>query len=340
MGHRRIEAARAALLPTLVAALLAGATGCGSNPASGTGAAPTGRTAAPSASPAAPPAPSPTPTSSPTFDPETFTPPAVNRSALLKLFAYDPGAPLALADGGSRRDGGATVQQVSYLARGRRVNAEIVYPTARHGRLPGVVLAHGGAPDPDAFLPEALDLAAHGMVSILPDIPMTIVGNARTDIGMVTDAVIAERRALDILAARPDVDPHRLAFVGHSWGGDLADIMAGVEPRLAAVAIVCGSSRIATDMVAMGSPAQPPAYMAATSALDGYRFVAIPGRRRILIQFGRLDTSIPDAQRTELTRAAVGHVTRRDYDADHDLVNNAPAAADRLTFLTGTLAVH
>jgi dienelactone hydrolase len=342
MGHRRIEATRTALLPALVAAMLAGATGCGSRSAPGTGAVPTGPIAATSASPAVRPAPDPAPdpasSPTPTFDPEAFKPPAVSRSALVKMFAYDPGASLALVNGGSRRDGDATVAQVSYLAHGRRVNAQLVYPATRHGRLPGVVLAHGGAIDPDAFLPEALDLAAHGMVSILPDIPMTIVGDARTDIGMVTDAVIAERRALDILAARPDVDPGRLAFVGHSWGGDLATIMAGVEPRLAAVAVVCGSSRIATDMVAMGSPAQAPAYMAATSALDGYRFVAIPGRRRILIQFGRLDTSIPDAQRTELTGAAVGRVTRRDYDAGHDLVNNAPAAADRLAFLTSALA--
>jgi dienelactone hydrolase len=332
MGHRRTEAARTALLPTLVATMLAGATGCGSSSAPDAGAVPTGPAVASSASPAVRPDPT------PTFDPETFPPPAVSRSALVKLFAYDPHAPLALQEGGTRRDGGATVLQVSYLAHGGRVSAQIVYPTAQHGRMPGVVLAHGGAIDPDAFLPEALDLAAHGMVSILPDIPMTVVGDAATDIGMVTDAVIAERRALDILVARTDVDPRRLAFVGHSWGGDLAAIMAGVEPRLDAVAIVCGSSRVATDMVALGSPAHAPAYMASTSALDGYRFVAIPGHRKILIQFGRLDTSIPDAQRTELTRAATGRVTRRDYDAGHDLINNAPAAADRLAFLTSTLA--
>ena len=46
--------------------------------------------------------------------------------------------------------------------------------------------------------------------------------------------------------------------------------------------------------------------MAKVSIFDGYRYLALPGRRKLLIQFGRQDTSIPDAQRDELTHAAVG----------------------------------
>src|SRR6185312_8408747 len=116
---------------------------------------------------------------------------------------------------------------------------------------------------------EAVTLATeHGIVSVLPDIPMTIGGDAKADIAYVVRSVIAERRAIDLLVARPDVDPHRLGFVGHSWGADLAAIMAGVDPRLSVVVVACARSRIAADMYQMGTPADGAAYMAATSALD------------------------------------------------------------------------
>ena len=63
--------------------------------------------------------------------------------------------------------------------------------------------------------------------------------------------------------------------------------MAGTEPRLAAVVIACGWSRMATDMYAIGQPADGTAFMTAASALDGFRFVAIKRARAVLIQFGR-----------------------------------------------------
>ena len=96
--------------------------------------------------------------------------------------------------------------------------------------------------------------------------------------------------------------------------------MTGVEPRLDAVAIVCGWSRMSTDMADTASVTDVAPYLAVTTVLDGFRYVAIPGKRTILLQYGTQDPNIPQIQRTELTNAAVGHVTRRNYDAGHDLV--------------------
>lgn len=275
----------------------------------------------------------------PSFDADHFAPPSVGRSTLLAMFDYDRNAPLDIQVLGSRTRGGAKVQSIRYaVAGGAPIDAEIVTPATDSGRHPGVVLAHGGAIDPDAFLTEAVTLAIrHGMVSVLPDIPMTIDGDADTDVAYVVRSVIAERRAVDLLVARPDVDPHRLGFVGHSWGADLAAIMAGVDPRLSTVVIACARGRVAADMYQMGTPADAPAYMATTSSLDATRFVAVPRTRAVLYQWGTQDDSIPTAERTELVKATAGQVTRHDYDYGHDLINFPPATADRVAFLAAAL---
>ncbi len=90
-------------------------------------------------------------------------------------------------------------------------------------------------------------------------------------------------------------------------------------------------------MYQMGTPADGPAYMAASSALDATRFVAVPRARTVLYQWGTQDDSIPMAERTELVKATAGHTTRRDYDYGHDLINFPAATADRIAFLAAAL---
>lgn len=291
--------------------------------------------------PTALPAPSTRPpgTPPPSFDADKFVPPAVSAVALKAEFAYDPGASLEL-NINSTEDlpDAVAVQHVLFIVLHRRVTAQVVMPETRPIGASAIVFAHGGAPDPDAWRAEAVALAKRGYVSILPDIPMTVTGDARDDIDYFRYAVVAERRAIDVLIAENLVDPTaKFAFVGHSWGGDLAEIMAGVEPRLAAVVVVSGSSRVATDMLTLGAPSDPVDFMSKVSVFDGYRYLALPGKRRVLIQFGRQDGSIPDAQRDELTRSTYGSHSREDYDAGHDLINFAPAAADRAAFLAAAL---
>jgi eukaryotic-like serine/threonine-protein kinase len=48
------------------------------------------------------------------------------------------------------------------------------------------------------------------------------------------------RRSVDYLETRPDVDHHRLAYYGISWGSELAPIMLAVEPRLKAAVLWAG----------------------------------------------------------------------------------------------------
>ncbi len=277
----------------------------------------------------------------PTFDPDTYRPSTIATATLLTTFRYAAAVPLHVRVTSTRQQDGLTIQSIVFAGSGDTsadIPAEIVAPSAPHGRLPGVVYAHGGQnDDPEAFLDDALTFAKHGGVALMTDFGMTMVGDPAADTRTVVRTITDDRRALDVLVARPDVDPHRLGFVGHSWGADQAAIMAGVEPRLAAVVIVSGWSRMSTDMAATAGVADVPAYLTTATILDGFRYVAIAGRRAILIQYGTQDPNIPQAQRIELTHTAVGHVTRTDYDAGHDLVNDPKAAADREAFLVAAM---
>ena len=69
-------------------------------------------------------------------------------------------------------------------------------------------------------------------------IPMLLCGDTQTGL-MLWDAV----RSLDVLAARPEVDPRRLASTGHSGGGTLTMLLAAVDDRLAAAAISCANTQ-------------------------------------------------------------------------------------------------
>jgi pimeloyl-ACP methyl ester carboxylesterase len=58
------------------------------------------------------------------------------------------------------------------------------------------------------------------------------------------DDLIADARAcVDFLLARPDVDPERLALLGHSEGGGTAAILAAERPAIAALVLLAATGR-------------------------------------------------------------------------------------------------
>lgn len=79
------------------------------------------------------------------------------------------------------------------------------------------------------------------------------------------------------------------------------------------------------------------AYLDALTRFDGARYVAVAGRRALLMQFGKRDQLIPSDQADELTSAAVGTKQRKDYDVGHDLISVPETITDRLTFLSPVL---
>lgn len=108
------------------------------------------------------------------------------------------------------------------------------------GRLPALLILNGGKGNARHCLADAADLTALGIHVACISIPgygassgpSRFVGPA---------AVAAARRGLDLLAARPDVDPDRLALWGSSNGAVAAGLVMDSDRRLRAVVLESGA---------------------------------------------------------------------------------------------------
>jgi dienelactone hydrolase len=296
------------------------------------------------AKPAPPAAAGPSLATSPSGSPlDRYSPPPIQPAELKKLFEYDSTAALnaTLTDRGD--EAAIRVEELTF-ANGKGGNSVgyVLSPLPPSGsRLPGVVFAHGGGSGigRTTWLAEAKVLVKRGMVAVLPEVPLTLSGKAAQDSALVVHAVVAQRRALDLLARRSDVDAGRLGFVGHSWGAMQGQILAGVEPRLAAIVVAAGADRFSRFLYNYLHPAEGLAYVEALSRFDGSRYVALGGKRTILLQYGRRDETFLPVDQNALAEQTAGNHERKDYDTGHDLVGFQPAVADRQAFLRSVLHV-
>jgi uncharacterized protein len=275
---------------------------------------------------------------SPSSPPPPVTTPApswVPPRRLTDLVAYDRRRPLDVTTRGtaSGSTAGVVVNDLTFDGGlGQPVEAFLVAPVRSSTRgLAGVVFAHGSGRDRSRFLEEAGVLARRGALVLLPTVPMNMSGNAGDDIGHIARSVIAQRRALDVLAARPEVDPRRLGFVGHSWGAVLGAVLAGADHRLAAVVVASFTTPVSQYF---GSTKQ---YRDDIAVFDQHRWLGMSGGRRVLLQAGRLDSWHPETATDTLFSAIVGAKERRDYELGHDLVEAAGPAKDRREFIARVL---
>lgn len=112
-----------------------------------------------------------------------------------------------------------------------------LYLPEEPGPVPAVLLAHGFGGDKDSVRSQARDLASRGMVVLAYS--ARGFGSSTGTIGLNDpDREVADARALiDYLATRPEVlldapgDP-RVGVAGGSYGGALALMAAGTDPRI------------------------------------------------------------------------------------------------------------
>jgi predicted esterase len=255
-------------------------------------------------------------------------PPPVATALHSELNDFGP-AP-AVRSGPSRREPGTTWLTFRSVL-GGRVPAYLVEPPGT-GPFPAVVFQHGRLGNRSQFLGEARHLRAHGIASLLLDAPWARPRGRRILTGRTTDAltlrqtVLDERRGLDLLATRPEIDPRRLGVMGFSLGAVASAALLGVDHQVRCGVLASAGARLAPLLQRFGGAR----YLRALSAFDPVRWIG-GATARLLVQNGLHDRDFPPYD--ALARGRPDGVM---YGAGHTL--DPRAVADRERWLEGCLA--
>src|SRR6266576_4782055 len=174
--------------------------------------------------------------------------------ATARIFDYDAEQPLDVHDKIIEEFSDGTLHDITYASpKGGPVAAYLVVPKSK-GPFAAVLFGHWGNGTRAEFIPEAKIYARAGAVSLVPDYPwdrpspwrktVDHFDKPELDREAEIQAVIDLRRGLDLLLARPDVDPQRLAYVGHSYGAQWGSILSAVDKRMKTSVLMAGVAEI------------------------------------------------------------------------------------------------
>ena len=276
---------------------------------------------------------------------------------LLRHFDYDQKAPLDIQEIGVERRANVTIHDISYTSpKGGRVPAYLVVPAGK-GPFAAVIWGHWYMPgsaflNRKEFLDEAVALAPSGVVSLLPDGPVARPGHVedKSDLSeqQIADrvqSIVDMRRCADLLLARSDVDPKRLAYVGHSYNAETGAFLSGIDHRFMAFVLMAGSMSDAVtlktkevqDYRQKVGAEKFDAFVAKYSWLDQGKYVSHAAPAVVFLQYATQENFLT-AERDKDYAAVVSEPKRfKLYDAPHAL--NAEARRDRIAFLVEVLHV-
>src|SRR5215471_7338334 len=151
------------------------------------------------------------------------------------------------------------------------------------------------------------------------------------------------RRGVDLLLARRDVDPKRVAFVGHSYNAGVGALLSGLDRRFKAFVLMAGSTSDEVGRKSKGfqdfrqrvGAERLHAMIARYKYLDQGLFAPHAAPAVIFLQYGSHDSGITPAQAQEYAAVVSDAKQFKIYDADHNL--NASARLDRIHFLVEQL---
>ncbi|HET9436176.1 MAG TPA: dienelactone hydrolase family protein [Candidatus Limnocylindrales bacterium] len=194
------------------------------------------------------------------------------------------------------------------------------------------------------FRDEAAELAGRGVVSLLPQgrFPWSIdPAGSVADFAQVRAEVARLRAGIDLLVARPEVDPRRIAVVGHDYGAMHGIVAAAEDQRVAAIVVIAATPRWSDWNVPFWGLSEAHFdYDRAMQELDPIERIAAVAPRPILLQFGERDWFIAQMSAWGFRRAAGGPdvAELKTYDAAHD-IRHPDARPDRLAFLARVLGL-
>lgn len=246
------------------------------------------------------------------------------------------------------------IHDISYASpNGARVAAYLTVP-CQESSFPGVIFLHGGDQDRTAFLNEALSLADLGAASLLIDEPsvraMPLFAEPEADRERYIQVILKLRRGLDLLLSRPYVDPHRVGYVGLSFGAWMGSILSGVEDRIKTYILIAGTPSMAdfwrthnhpavVQLRASLTSAQLENFLQATAPLDAIHFIG-RGASSLFFQFGCQDVIVSELAALRYSEAASAPKMLKWYEAQHhDIFINEAALRDRVEWLRKELSL-
>ena len=279
-------------------------------------------------------------------------------SEMTRHFNYDQKAPLNLKRLGVQRRAKVTVYDITYDSpKGGVVPAYLVVPKGP-GPFAAIIWGHwcwqnSSMRNRKQFLDEAVAMAPSGVVSLFTDHPISRPGYVPSkdplDERNATDflqQVIDMRRGVDLLIARRDVDPKRIAFVGHSCNAGVGALLSGLDRRFKAFVLMAGSTSDEVSQKSKGfqefrqnvGSEKFDAFMAKYKYLDQGLYVSHAAPATVFLQYGARDDGITPEQARQYAEVVSEPKQFKIYDAEHNL--NAQARRDRIHFLVAQLKLR
>lgn len=285
---------------------------------------------------------------------------------LRHFWDYDEQASLNIKQKGLQVRDGVKVLDISYASpvgnrgafvgpNGGIVTAYLIVPRGP-GPFPAVIYGHWCMPGSDKknrreFLDEALLLAHSGVISLLPDHvsvhpgfveDTTPLNEQQIDVEVQQDVNL--RRGADLLLARKDVDPKRLAYVGHSCDASAGAFLSGLDKRFKAFVIMAGDISFDVDKKTKAfqdyrqklGPEKFDAYAEKYSWQDEGKYISRAAPASVFLQYATNEPFLNGEIAKQYLQVVSEPKTLKIYDAPHAL--NAEATRDRIAFLADQLS--
>lgn len=295
----------------------------------------------------------------PTFPQESY-------DQLLRHWDYEHSAPLNIKQAGIENRDGVTIHDISYSSpvsdrsnlvgpNGGAVTAYLIVPSGP-GPFPAVIFGHWCMPGSDKknrteFLDEAVVLAYSGVISLLPDHVSVHPGFVEDttplneqQVAVAVQQDVNLRRGADLLLARQDVDPKRLAYVGHSCDGSAGGFLSGTDKRFKAFVIMAGD--LSFDVDAKTKSFQEyrqkvgadkfDAFAAKYSWIDGGKYISHAAPAAMFLQYATDEPYLNGELAKQYFELVSEPKKLKIYNAQHAL--NPEATRDRITFLSEQLS--
>src|SRR6201981_4023547 len=234
---------------------------------------------------------------------------------LLRHWTYDKNQPLETSQVGVQEREGIKIYDIKYRSpvadrgsavgpNGGIVTSYLVVPSGK-GPFPAVIYGHWCMPgsekkNSNEFFDEEIVLAHSGVLSLLPDHvtvhPGFVEENAPMSEQQIAVAIqqdINLRRGADLLIARKDVDPKRIAYVGHSCDATAGGFLSGIDKRFKAFVIMAGDLSIEVDKTTKEfqeyrqkvGPEKLDAFMTKFAWMDAGKYVSHAAPAAMFVQY-------------------------------------------------------